>query len=266
MKQRFSSFQVFTLATGFAFLYVPIALLVIYSFNALRLVTVWGGFSTRWYGELWGNEQLLESARISLMIALTSAALSAVLGFCAAFALVRMGRFAGRSAFAAMIYAPLVMPEVILALALLLVFVALGIERGFWTVVIAHTTIGMCFVCVVVMARLSEIDRALEEAAADLGASPAGVLRQVTLPLAMPAIIAGFFLAFTLSLDDFVLAQFTSGPGSTTLPMRIYSQVRLGVSPQINAISTLMIAAVGVLLCLAYFVVGVRRSFKSRSV
>lgn len=261
MTRRFSSLQIFILAAGFAFLYVPIALLMIYSFNASRLVTVWGGFSTHWYGELWRNEQLLDSARISILIALTSAALSAVLGSCAAYALVRMGRFRGRSMFSAMIYAPLVMPEVIIALALLLLFVAVGFERGFWTVVIAHTTLGMCFVCVVVMARLADMDLSLEEAAADLGASPAGVLRQVTLPLAMPAIIGGFFLAFTLSLDDFVLAQFTAGPGSTTLPMRIYSQVRLGVSPQINAISTLMIAGVGFLLLLSYIVMGARRSF-----
>jgi putrescine transport system permease protein len=258
MVRRLTSFQVAALLFGFAFLYLPIALLVLYSFNASRLVTVWGGFSTRWYAELLGNSQLLESARISLLIALVSAALSAILGFCAAYALSRAGRFKGRPTFSALVYAPLVMPEVITALALLLMFVALGIERGFWTVVIAHTTIGMCFVCVVVMARLSDIDRGLEEAAADLGAPPLAVLRHVTLPLAAPAIVAGFLLAFTLSLDDFVLAQFVSGPGSTTLPMRIYSQVRLGVSPQINAISTLMILFVGVMLLAAYLLLGLR--------
>ncbi|MBM3608952.1 MAG: ABC transporter permease [Alphaproteobacteria bacterium] len=243
---------------GFAFLYVPIALLVIYSFNASRLVTVWGGFSTRWYGELWHNAQLLESTRTSLLVALVSASLAAVLGSSAAYALSRLGRFRGRTPLSALIYAPLVMPEVITALALLLMFVALGVERGFWTVVIAHTTVGMCFVCVVVMARLADLDRAIEEAAADLGAPPMAVLRQITLPLTAPAIIAGFLMAFTLSLDDFILAQFVSGPGSTTLPMRIYSQVRLGVSPQINAISTLMIAFAGLLMVLAYMIAGSR--------
>lgn len=262
MKSRLTAFQITALLAGFAFLYVPIALLILYSFNGSRLVTVWGGFSTRWYGELWSNAQLMESVRTSVLIALVSAALSAVLGTCAAYVLSRLGRFRGRPAFAALIYAPLVMPEVITALALLLLFVALGIDRGFWTVVIAHTTIGMCFVCVVVMARLSDIDRSLEEAAADLGAPPLAVLRQITLPLAAPAVIAGFLLAFTISLDDFVLAQFVSGPGSTTLPMRIYSQVRLGVSPQINAISTLMIGAVFIMLIAAYALTGKKAAAK----
>lgn len=252
MKRGLSTFQIIALLAGFAFLYVPIALLILYSFNASRLVTVWGGFSTRWYGELWSNAQLMDSVRTSLLLAFVSAALSVILGTCAAYALSRLGRFKGRPALAALIYAPLVMPEVITALALLLLFVAIGIDRGFWTVVVAHTTIGMCFVCIVVMARLADIDRSLEEAAADLGAPPLEVFRRITLPLAAPAIIAGFLLAFTISLDDFVLAQFVSGPGSTTLPMRIYSQVRLGVSPQINAISTLMIGAVAVLLLVAY--------------
>ena len=239
------------LALGFGFLYLPIALLVLYSFNASRLVTVWGGFSTRWYESLLGNEALIASASVSLRVALASAALSTVLGTMAAFALQRFGRFRGRTLFAGMVYAPLVMPEVIIGLSLLLLFVGLGVDRGFWTIVSGHTTLGLCFVAVVVQSRLSTFDRSLEEAAMDLGATPATTFRRVTLPLIAPAMAAGFLLAFTLSLDDFVLASFTSGPGSTTLPMRIYSQVRLGVTPEINAISTLLIGCVGVLLLVA---------------
>lgn len=247
------------LVAGFGFLYAPIVLLALYSFNASRLVTVWGGWSLRWYGELWANAQLLESVRISLQIAFISATLSTVLGTCAAYAMARQGGFRHRTAFAAMIYTPLVMPEVITGLALLLFFVAIGLERGFWTVVVAHTTVGMCFATVVIHARFAEFDRTLEEAAMDLGASPLQAFLQVTLPLCAPAIVAGFLLAFTISLDDFVLASFTSGPGSTTLPMRIYSQVRLGLTPQINAISTLMIATVALLLLAGYLLAGRRR-------
>ncbi len=256
MKPGLSAGMLAVLLAGFAFLYVPIGLLVLYSFNSSRLVTVWGGFSTRWYVELFGNEQLLISTLTSLEIALVSASLSVLLGTCAAYSLARTGAFAGRTVFSALVYAPLVMPEVITGLALLLLFVALGIERGFWTVVLAHSTVGMCFATVVIYARLAEFDVALEEAAMDLGATPAEAFRLVTLPICAPAIAAAFLLAFTLSLDDFVLASFTSGPGSTTLPMRIYSQVRLGVSPQINAISTLMISAVAMLLLAAHLLTG----------
>ncbi len=256
MNRRIGAHHIAALVAGFAFLYVPIALLILYSFNASRLVTVWGGFSTRWYGELLQNEQLLSSVWISLRVALLSGAFSAILGTCAAYALVRAGRFRGRTIFSALLYSPMIMPEVIVGLALLLFFVAIGLERGFWTVVIAHTTVGMCFATVVIHARLAEFDRSLEEAAMDLGATPATTFRTVTLPICAPAIVAAFLLAFTISLDDFVLASFTAGTGSTTLPMRIYSQVRLGVSPQINAISTLMIAAVAVMLCVAYFAIG----------
>ena len=256
MNSRPSALMIFVLLAGFAFLYVPIALLVIYSFNASRLVTVWGGFSTRWYGELLGNEQLLASVWVSLRVATAAGLLSAVLGTCAAYALSRQGRFRGWTAFAALLYAPLIMPEVIIGLALLLFFVAVDLDRGIWTIIIAHTTIGMCFATVIIHARLSEFDRSLEEAAMDLGATPATTFRTITLPICMPAVLAAFLLAFTISLDDFVLASFTAGPGATTLPMRIYSQVRLGVSPQINAISTLMIGTVGILLCVAYFAFG----------
>jgi putrescine transport system permease protein len=236
------------LALGFAFLYGPILLLVTYSFNASRLVTVWGGFSTRWYAALMQDAQLLASIRTSLSVALLSGLIATFNGTLAAIALVRFGRFRTRTIFAGAIYAPLVMPEVILGLSLLLLFVALGIERGLWTIVAAHATFTMCFVTVVVQSRLVGFDRALEDAATDLGAGPARTFLAITLPLIRPAIVAGFLLAFTLSLDDLVIASFTAGPGSTTLPMRVYSEVRLGVSPEINAISTLMLAVVGIAL------------------
>ena len=236
------------LAAGMAFLYGPMILLVIFSFNASRLVTVWGGFSTRWYAALLNDAQLIASVRTSLVVAALSAAIATVNGTLGAIALVRFGRFRTRTLFSGAIYAPLVMPEVILGLSLLLLFVALGIERGLWTIIAAHATFTMCFVAVVVRSRLVGFDRALEEAAMDLGAGPVRAFMTVTLPLMAPAIIAGFLLAFTLSLDDLVIASFTAGPGSTTLPMRVYSQVRLGVSPEINAISTLMLAAVGLVL------------------
>ena len=258
MKRGLSAVYLAVLAGGFAFLYVPIALVILYSFNSSRLVTVWGGFSTQWYMSLFANEQLLAAASISLRIALVAAALSTVLGTCAAFALQRFGRFRLRMMFAGSLYAPLVMPEVIIGLALLLLFVGLGIGRGFWTIVIGHTTLGLCFVTVVVRARLVGFDRTLEEAAQDLGASPAQTFRTITLPLIAPAMAAGFLLAFTISLDDFVIASFTSGPGSTTLPMRIYSQMRLGLTPEINAISTLLIGLVGVCLLFATSIIRFR--------
>ncbi len=251
MKRGLTPFHLSILALGFGFLYVPIALVVFYSFNASRLVTVWGGFSTQWYVSLFANEALLQAASVSLRVAVAAGALSTVLGTCAAFALQRFGRFPARSLFAGLVYAPLVMPEVIIGLSLLLLFVGLGIDRGFWTIVAGHATLGLCFVAVVVQARLSGFDRSLEEAAQDLGASPARVFRSITLPLILPAMLAGFLLAFTLSLDDFVIASFTSGPGSTTLPMRIYSQVRLGLTPEINAVSTLLIGFVGCALLVA---------------
>jgi putrescine transport system permease protein len=236
---------------AFAFLYGPVALLVIYSFNASRLVTVWTGFSTRWYSALLSDAQMLESARISLVVALASASLATFVGTLAAFALVRYERMKARALFSFAIHAPLVLPEVILGLSLLLVFVALGIERGLLTVIFAHATLTMCFATVVVRARLATFDRTLEEAASDLGATPAAVMRHVTLPLIAPAIVSAFLLAFTLSLDDLVIASFTSGPGATTLPMRIYSQVRLGVTPQVNALSSVVLGVVGVALLIA---------------
>jgi putrescine transport system permease protein len=245
---------------GFAFLYVPIALVVIFSFNASRLVTVWGGFSTRWYGELFANAQLMESAVTSFKVAFASGLIATLLGTCAAIALVRFGRFRGRALFAAMIYAPLVMPEVITGLALLLLFVSLDFARGLWTIIIAHATLGLCYVTLIVRARLGDCDPAFEEAASDLGATPWRAFMLVTLPLIMPAIAGGFLLAVTLSLDDLVIASFTTGPGATTLPMRIYSAVRLGVSPQINAMSSLLLGCVAVGLCLARLALRRRRA------
>jgi putrescine transport system permease protein len=242
MRKGLSFTNLTALTLGFSFLYLPIAILVIYSFNASRLVTVWGGWSTRWYAALLNDRALLEAALISLRIALLSATVATVLGTLAAVALVRMGRFRGRLPFSALIYAPIVMPEVITGLSLLLLFVAIDFERGFWTVTIAHTTITMCFVTLVVQARLVTFDRSLEEAAMDLGSPPWRTFLTITLPLIWPAIAAGWMLAFTLSLDDLVIASFTTGPGATTLPIRIYSDVRLGVKPEINAICTVMIA------------------------
>jgi len=249
--RRLSSFNVTTLALGLAFLYLPIAVLVIYSFNASRLVAVWGGWSTHWYQVLLEDRAILEAARISIGIALTSATFATVLGTCAAYALSRAGRFKGRTLFSALVYAPLVMPEVITGLSLLLLFVAADLDRGFWTVTVAHTTLTMCFVTVIVQSCFSGIDRSLEEAAMDLGCPPLRTFLTVTLPIAAPAVIAGFLLAFSLSLDDLVIATFTTGPGATTLPIRIYSDVRLGVKPEINAICTVMIATVAVAVMIA---------------
>lgn len=254
MKRGLTPFHFVVLAFGFTFLYVPIALLIGFSFNESRLVTVWGGFSTRWYASLWANQQLMTSLRASLVVALSSAVISTVLGTIAAYALARFGKFRGHSLFSAMIYAPLVLPEVITGLSLLLLFVALGLERGLATVIVAHASIGLCFVTVVVYPRLAAMDLSLEEAAMDLGATPLRAFLSITLPLAAPAIASGFLLAMTISLDDLVIASFTSGPGSTTLPMRIYSQVRLGVTPEVNAISTLMIVFVAVCLLIGLLI------------
>jgi putrescine transport system permease protein len=244
MRKGLNLFNVTSLVLGFAFLYLPIVLLVIFSFNDSRLVTVWGGFSTRWYAEIWQNQQLLDAAWVTIRVAVVSATVATVLGTLAAVALTRMGRFPGRTLFSGMIYAPLVMPEVITGLSLLLLFVAIDLDRGFWTVTLAHISFTMCFVAVVVQARLVSFDRSLEEAAMDLGAPPLRTFLSVTLPIIFPAVAAGWMLAFTLSLDDLVIASFTTGPGATTLPMRIYSQVRLGVTPEINAVSTIFIAVV----------------------
>ena len=243
---RLSPFNVVSLTLGFAFLYLPMLILVIYSFNKSKLVTVWAGFSTRWYGELFQNEAFLDAAWVTLKVAVVSSTFATVLGTMAAYTLVRGGRFYGRTLFSGMIYAPLVMPEVITGLSLLLLFIGIGLDRGVMTIVLAHTTFSMCFVSVVVSSRLMSFDRSLEEAALDLGATQFEAFRLVTLPIIAPAVIAGWLLAFTLSLDDLVIAQFVSGPSATTLPMKIWSSVRLGVSPEINALSSILIGLVSI--------------------
>ena len=252
MKRGPSPFNLISVALGMTFLYLPIVLLVIYSFNAGRLVTVWGGFSTRWYAALFQDQQMLDAIWVTIRVGLISATLATILGTLAAIALTRTGRFRGRLLFSGIIYAPLVMPEVILGLSLLLLFVAFGLPRGIWTVTVSHTTMTLCYATVVVQARLSGFDRSLEEAALDLGRTPIQAFFEVILPNIAPAIAAAWMLAFTLSLDDLVIASFTSGPGSTTLPMRIYSQVRLGVNPEINAVSTLLIGMVATGVLAAY--------------
>ena len=251
MNSSWSRFNITTIVLGFAFLYIPIVLLVIFSFNESKLVTVWGGFSTKWYVSLFHNQGLMAAAWVTIRVGLISATMATVLGTFAALALTRYTRFRGRVLFSGMAFAPLVMPEVITGLSLLLLFVAVGLDRGFLTLTLAHITFSMCFVAVVVQSRLITFDLSLEEAAMDLGAPPVKTFLQITLPIVLPAIISGWMLAFTLSLDDLVIASFTTGPGSATLPIRIYSEVRLGVKPEINAICTLVIAAVAAVIVVA---------------
>lgn len=246
MSRSSSVLRILTLLAGFVFLYAPIVILAVMSFNASRLVSVWGGFSTKWYAALLDNELLLESAKISLAAALLSAAIATLLGLLAAVALARYGAFRSRMLFFGAVHAPLVLPEVVLGLALLSCFVALGVGRGFITLVIGHVTLTMCFTTVALLAALRGCDPTLEEAAMDLGATPINTFFQVTLPIIAPSVVSAWLLAFTLSLDDLVIASFATGPGATTLPMKIYSQVRLGVTPEINAISTILIAIVTV--------------------
>jgi putrescine transport system permease protein len=237
-------------ALGFMFLYAPIIWLVVFSFNDNRLVTVWGGFTTRWYGELFQNEKLLAAAGRSLEIAAIAATVALALGTLCAYALVRFRRFRGKPVLAATVAAPLVMPDVITGLALLLLFATTRailhwpMQNGIPTIIIAHSVVCMAYVTVVVQSRLTELDLSLEEAAMDLGATPVRVFFDITLPIIAPALVSGWLLAFTISLDDVVIAQFVSGPGSTTLPMEIFSKVRLGVSPDINALATIIIGIV----------------------
>lgn len=250
MRHGRSTFLTVWLVAGFVFLYGPILLMMAYSFNASRLATVWGGFSTKWYGELFANKMVIDAALLSLQIAAVSATIATVLGTMAGIALARFGRFRGRLLFSGMVTAPLVMPEVITGLSLLLLFVALEgtfgwpAGRGMMTITIAHVTFSMAYVAVVIQSRLAQVDVSLEEAAMDLGSRPAQVLVDITLPLLAPAMVSGWLLAFTLSLDDLVIATFTSGPGATTLPMLIFSKVRLGLTPDINALATLIIVVV----------------------
>ena len=254
-----SRFLISMLVFGYAFLYVPLVLVIVYSFNDSRIATVWGGFSTRWYGELLRNEDVLQSGALSLQIAAVSATLATILGTMAGLALARFARFRGRTLFTGMITSPMVMPEVITGLSLLLLFVTLQQltgwpgQRGFSTITIAHTTFSMAYVAVIVRSRLIGMDESLEEAAMDLGGRPLRVVFDITLPLIAPAMIAGWLLAFTLSLDDLVIASFVAGPGSSTLPMYIFSKVKLGVSPDINALATLIILFVSTGVLIAWF-------------
>ncbi|WP_422029313.1 ABC transporter permease [Reyranella sp.] len=244
------------LAFGYAFLYLPIALVIVYSFNESRLVTVWSGFSLKWWHALFANEAMLQAAWLSLRIALVSATGAALLGLAAGYALVRAPRFPGRTLFGSLVVAPMVMPEVVMGISMLLLFVGSerlfgGPDRGFLTIAIAHTTFSIAFVAIVVQARLSDFDRALEEAAMDLGATPWVTFRTITLPLIAPAVGSGWLLAFTLSLDDLILTQFVAGAQSQTLPMRVYSSVRLGVDPQINVLATLIVTVAACALILS---------------
>lgn len=245
MKSRHLMLAV--VAFGYAFLYIPVMLLVGYSFNASRLVTVWGGFSVKWYGELIHNESLLSAAWLSLRIATVNATFAVTLGTLAAYSLSRFRKFRGRTGFELLLTAPLVMPDVIIGLSLLLLFVSMEqiigwpAGRGFTTISLAHITFSLAYAAVVIRSRIGQLDPLLEEAAMDLGARPLTVFMQITLPLLTPAIISAWLLSFTLSLDDLVIASFVSGPGSTTLPMWIYSSVRLGVSPEVNALASLML-------------------------
>lgn len=249
MKRR-GYFLIFALIFGYAFFYVPIASMIFYSFNKSRLATVWGGFSTEWYGKLLDNQQVLDAAWLSLRIAFVSATIATILGTMAGMALARFARFRGRTLFSGLVSAPLVMPEVITGISLVLFFIALNgmigwPTRGFTTITLAHITFSLSYVTVVVQSRLASMDRSVEEAAMDLGSKPLRVLFDVTLPIIAPAIIAGWLLSFTLSLDDVVITAFTNGPGTTTLPLYIFSKVRLGVTPDMNALATIIVVLVG---------------------
>ena len=257
MKSNRSIFLLTALVLGFAFLYIPILSMIIYSFNGSKLVTVWGGFSVKWYGELLNNRRMLEAVWLSVRIAAVTATGAVIIGTMAGLVLARFGRFRGRSFFAGMVTAPLVMPEVITGLSLLLLFVAFAPlpfvpdTRGFSTITIAHMTLTLSYVTVVVQSRLSTMDDSLEEAALDLGARPAKVFMVITLPIIAPAMISGWLLAFTLSLDDLVIASFTAGPSTNTLPMMIFSTVRRGITPEINALATIMVGFVTVFVIVA---------------
>ena len=247
---KLTKFNYFSLLLGFTFLYVPIIILIFFSFNESRLVTVWAGFSTKWYASLMQNSSILDAAWVTLRIAFISSLIATILGTIAGLVLARFDRFRGKTFFNGMIYSPLVMPDVIIGISLLLIFVAIGISRGFWTITIAHITFSMCYVAVIIHSRLLDFDKSTEEAAQDLGCPPARIFFYVILPIITPAIIAGFLLSFTLSLDDLVISSFSTGAGTTTLPIKIYSMVRFGVTPEINALSTILIGIVasGILL------------------
>jgi len=253
-------FLITMLCFGFAFFYIPILSMMVYSFNASRLATVWGGFSTKWYVSLFSNQQIIKAAILSLQIALLSATIATILGTMAGLALARFKRFRGRVLFSGLVTAPLVMPEVITGISSLMLFILMAEwigwpgSRGFTTITIAHITFSMTFVATIVHSRLTEADRAIEEAAMDLGSRPWQVMRDITLPIISPAILSGWLLAFTISLDDVVITNFTTGPGNTTLPLLIWSKVKLGVTPDINALATITVVIVGIGVAIAGFV------------
>lgn len=261
MLQGRSKFLTFTLYTGLVFLYVPMILLIIYSFNYSKLVPVWGGWSTRWYKELFQSPEVWEAVGLSLQIAFINATFATILGTLAGLAMVRFGRFKGRTLFGGILVAPLVMPEVITGLSLLVFFISLKeligwpAERGFTTITIAHITFSLAYVAVIIQARLTGIGETLEEAASDLGARPFKVLKAITLPRLAPGMLSGWLLAFTLSLDDLVIASFVTGPGANTLPILIFSRIRLGLRPDINALATLIIIFVAALVALAAYLI-----------
>jgi putrescine transport system permease protein len=249
---RRPTFLITMLCFGFAFFYIPILSMIVYSFNASRLATVWGGFSTKWYVSLFSNQAVIDALILSLKIALLSATLATILGTMAGIALARFRRFKGRTLFSGLVIAPLVMPEVITGISSLIFFILMADwigwpgQRGFTTITLAHITFSMVFVTTIVQARMVQSDRAIEEAAMDLGSRPWQVLFDITLPVIFPAILSGWLLAFTISLDDVVITAFTTGPGSTTLPLLIWSKVKLGVTPDMNALATLMVLTVGI--------------------
>ena len=250
-------FLITCLCFGFAFFYIPILSLIVFSFNKSRLVSVWGGFSTQWYGKLFENDQIIEAAKLSLSIALVSATIATILGTMAGIALARFKRFRGCTLFSGLVTAPLIMPEIITGISSLMLFILMADwigwpgERGFTTVTIAHITFSMTYVTTIIHARLSSTDISIEEAALDLGSRPWQVLTDITLPVIAPALLSGWLLAFTISIDDVVITNFTTGPGATTLPILIWSKVKLGVTPDINALATMIILIVGVLVVTA---------------
>ncbi|MDO8984698.1 ABC transporter permease subunit [Cypionkella sp.] len=261
-------FLITVMCFGFAFFYIPILSMMVYSFNGSRLATVWGGFSTKWYVSLLSNKQVGAALLLSLKIAVTSATAATILGTMAGITLARFRRFKGRTLFSGLVTAPLIMPEVITGISSLMLFILMAkflgwpSSRGFATVTLAHITFSMVFVTTIIQSRMLQADRAIEEAAMDLGSKPWAVLFDVTLPVIFPAILSGWLLAFTISLDDVVITSFTTGPGNTTLPLLIWSKVKLGVTPDINALATLTVLVVGVGVALAGYLLN--RSEKRR--
>ena len=260
MHAKRSAFLTVMLVGGMAFLYIPMIMLVVYSFNDSRLVQIWGGWSTRWYGELLKSEDIWNAVVLSLQVAVTNATFATLLGTLAGLAMVRFGKFRGRTLFGGMLVAPLVMPEVITGLSLLMLFITMQeflgwpTQRGFTTITIAHITFSLAYVAVIIQSRLSGMGQDLEEAALDLGAKPFRVLMDITLPRLAPGMVAGWLLAFTLSLDDLVIASFVTGPGSSTLPILIFSRIRTALRPDVNALATLIILAVAIGVSIAAYI------------